>query len=167
LTQTHKAGDLRYAVITDYMEEWGHIENTTHSLGMFSAHQKDTQDLLLTLSSWAHANKKPEQSTLLLVDDLEAVAKLDFDSLQSFRWLLARGPSRRIWPVITMNADRYGQVLSWIPVFRTRIFGRIKNEQVASALGGDKVSALDSLEAGIQFSLRENGNWVRFWLPSF
>jgi hypothetical protein len=56
-------------------------------------------------------------------------------------------------------------VLSWIQIFRTRIFGRIENERVAAALGGDKASALDQLQAGMQFSLRENGNWLRFWLP--
>ena len=87
---------------------------------------------------------------------------VDFDALQDFRWLLARGPSRRVWPIITMDAERYGQVLSWIPLFRTRIFGRIMNERVESALGGDKVSALSELEAPNQFSLRENGSWVRF-----
>jgi hypothetical protein len=65
-----------------------------------------------------------------------------------------------------MNAERYGQVLSWIPMFRTRVFGRIEKERVAEALGGDQTSALNRLEAGIQFSLRENGEWLRFWLPS-
>jgi hypothetical protein len=65
-----------------------------------------------------------------------------------------------------MNAERYGQVLSWIPMFRTRIFGRIAKEHVAEALGSDPASALNQLEAGIQFSLRENGKWLKFWLPS-
>jgi hypothetical protein len=97
-----------------------------------------------------------------MIDDLEAIAKLDFDALQNFRWLLARGPSRRVWPIVTMDAERYGQVLAWIPLFRTRIFGRIENERVASALGGDKVSALGKLEAPNQFSLRENDSWIRF-----
>jgi hypothetical protein len=65
-----------------------------------------------------------------------------------------------------MSAERYGQVLSWIEIFRTRVFGRIENPRLAEALG-DKLSALDQLEAGKQFSLRENGNWLQFSLPSF
>jgi hypothetical protein len=69
--------------------------------------------------------------------------------------------------LITMSAERYGQVLSWIEIFRTRVFGRIENPRLAEALGGDKLSALDQLEAGKQFSLRENGNWLQFSLPSF
>jgi len=87
--------------------------------------------------------------------------------LQNFRWLLLRGPARRVWPVITLNAERYEQIISWLQNFRTRIFGRIIDEGAASALGADKTSALNQLEARIQFTLRENGNWLRFWLPSF
>jgi hypothetical protein len=51
-------------------------------------------------------------------------------------------------------------------MFRTRIFGKITNAQTAEVLGGDTASALDQLEAGTQFSLRENGKWLKFWLPS-
>jgi hypothetical protein len=102
-----------------------------------------------------------------LVDDLESMARLDVETPQNFRWLLLRGPARRVWPIITLNADRYGQVLAWIEIFRTRVFGRITNRRTAEALGGDKASAVDQLEAKVQFTLRENGGWLRFWLPSF
>jgi len=167
LVQTHAVKDLQYGVVTAHPDEWASVENSEHRVGVFSAAHTSAQDFMLTLTEWAHASKKLSQSVLLLIDDLESIAKLDFDSLQNFRWLLARGPSRRVWPVITMNAERYGQVLSWIPLFRTRIFGRIKNERVANALGGDETSALDTLDAPNQFSLRENGKWVRFGLPAF
>jgi hypothetical protein len=166
VTQTHKPEDVQFGVITPHPEEWESMEITSHQAGLFSAHKTETQDFLLSLASWAHSNKNTRQTVLLLIDDLEAIASLDFDALQNLRWLLLRGPSRRVWPIITMNAERYGQVLSWIPNFRTRIFGRIENEHVAAALGGDKPSALDQLQAGIQFSLRENESWLRFWLPS-
>ena len=167
LTQTHKPEDLQYGVLTNHPDEWNDIEGTKHRAGVFSINHSSAQDFMLSLASWAHGNKGSKQSILLLIDDLESVAKLDFDALQNFRWLLARGPARRVWPIITMNADRYGQVLSWIPIFRTRIFGRIRNERVAEVLSGNKASALDRLEAPIQFSLRENEKWVKFWLPGF
>lgn len=167
LMQTHSADDLQYGVLTNHPEEWNDLETTKHRVGVFSIRHKSAQDFILSLASWAHENKASRQSVLLLVDDLESVAKLDFDALQNFRWLLARGPSRRVWPIITMNADRYGQVLSWIPIFRTRIFGRIRNERAAEVLSGDRTSALDRLEALVQFALRENEKWVKFWLPSF
>jgi len=165
LVQTHQQNDLQYGIVTSRPEEWEGVETTPHRAGIFSTNETSAQDLILSMASWAHENKKPRQSVLLLVDDLEAIAKLDFDALQNFRWLLARGPSRRVWPIITMDAERYGQVLAWIPLFRTRIFGRIENEQVAVALGGDKSSALGQLEAPNQFSLRENDSWIRFIRP--
>jgi len=164
--QTHKSSEVQFGVITDHPDEWEDIEETSHRVGIFSTHHTGTEKFLLSLDSWAHSNKNTKQSVLLLIDDLESVARLDFDALQKFRWLLLRGPSRRVWPIVTMNAGRYGQVLSWIPVFHTRIFGQIKAEHVARALGGDEMSALNELETGIQFSLRENGSWLRFWLPS-
>jgi len=164
--QTHTSNDVQFVVITDYPDEWDEINETPHRVGIFSANHNNTQGLLLSLSSWARSNGNAKQSILLLVDGLESVAKLDFELLQNFRWLLLRGPVKRVWPIVTMNAGRYGQVLSWIPNFRMRIFGHIENGHIAAALGGDHVSALDKLEAGIQFSLRENASWLRFWLPS-
>jgi len=167
LTRTHSPEDLQYGVVTAHPDEWDVIEDTKHRVGIFSTTHSGSQDLVLSLASWAHQNRNSKQSVLLLVDDLESLAKQDFDALQNFRWLLARGPSRHVWPIITMHAERYGQVISWIPIFRTRIFGRIRSDRVAEVLSSDKASGLDKLEAPIQFSLRENEKWVKFWLPSF
>jgi hypothetical protein len=167
LLRTHKASELQYGVLTNHSEEWDEVDTTPHRVGVFPIGHSSAQDFMLSLASWAHANKDSKQSVLLLVDDLEVLARLDFDALQNFRWLLARGPTRRVWPVITMSAERYGQVLAWIPIFRTRIFGRIRNERVAEVLSSDKASALNGLEAPVQFSLRENEKWVKFWLPVF
>lgn len=164
--QTHDANDLQYGVITSHTDEWERIEETPHSVGVFHVNHTNAQDLILSLASWAHTNKNTHQSVLLLVDDLEQVASLESDAVQNFRWLLLRGPSRRVWPIITLSTEKYEQVLSWLQNFRTRIFGRIIDERVSKALGGDEASSLDQLEARIQFSLPENGNWLRFWLPS-
>lgn len=167
LVLTHTERDLQYGVVTPNLEEWQDLPRTNHRVGLFDVSQTGAQDLILSLASWAHSNRNTEQSVLILVDDLEAMAKMDRETLNHFRWLLLRGPARRVWPIITMNADRYGQVLAWIEIFRARIFGRVMNPKVAQALGGDKASALEQLESGVQFTLRENDGWLRFWLPSF
>jgi hypothetical protein len=163
--QTHHSADLQFGVVTHHPEEWEDIPSTDHHVGIFPVQQNSSHDFLFSLAGWAHKSQS-KQAVLLLIDDLEAIARLNADILQSLRWLLLRGPARKVWPIVTMNAERYGQVLSWIPMFRTRVFGRIEKEGVAEALGGDKASALDRLEAGVQFSLRENGRWLRFWLPA-
>ena len=165
--QSHDPSNVQYGVITNHPGEWEIVAATAHRAGLFSPDQAGAQDLIVSLASWAHANRNARQSVLLFIDDLEAVANLDAESLQSFRWLLLRGPARRVWPVITLNTGKYTQVVSWLQSFRTRIFGRIADQRTAGALGADKTSDLDQLEVRIQFALRENGNWLRFWLPSF
>jgi DNA translocase FtsK/SpoIIIE-like protein len=164
--QTHSSNDVQFGVVTNYPDDWESINETPHRVGVFPVGHKSTQEFMQSLASWAHSNKSTQQCVLLLVDDIESVASLDSETVQSFRWLLLRGPARRVWPIITLNAPRYGQVISWLQNFRTRVFGRVANSRVAEALGGDKASALGQLEARIQFSLREKDNWLRFWLPS-
>ena len=173
LTQTHSASDVQFGVITNYPDEWESLEATPHRSGIFPVGHNSTVEFLGSLASWAHSNKNTHQCVLLLMDDLESVASLSPEAVQNFRWLLLRGPARRVWPIVTLNASRYGQVISWLQSFRTRLFGRVANGRIAEALSGTKASGLDQLEARIQFSLRERDprsspaeNWLRFWLPS-
>lgn len=164
--QAHSSNDVQFGVITSDPEGWEGTDGTPHRVGIFPTGSKGTQEFVQSLASWAHSNKNTHQCILLLVDDLESVASLDSETVQSFRWLLLRGPARRVWPIVTLNAPRYGQVLSWLHSFRTRIFGRVASGHVADALSGDNASGLSQLEAQIQFSMREKENWLRFWLPS-
>ena len=166
VVKTHSTNDVQFGVITNYPDEWDSIEETTHRVGIFPVGTKNTQDFVQSLAAWAHSNKNTQQCVLLLVDDLESLASLDPETVKDFRWLLLRGPARRVWPIVTLNAPRYGQVISWLQNFRTRVFGRVANARIAAALGGDNASVLSQLEARIQFSIREKDNWLRFWLPS-
>jgi hypothetical protein len=166
MMRTHSSTELQYGVITDHPDEWTEVGGTSHRVGVFPTFHNSAGDFLLSLAAWAHGNRNPRHSMLLLVDDLESMVKLDFDTLQNFRWLLLRGPARRVWTFATLDAEQYGKVLSWIPNFRTRIFGRIGTEQVARALGGGAASALEALWGPNQFSLRENGGWLKFRLPN-
>jgi len=167
LIRMHLPATLQYTVVTHNSDEWKNVERTSHQVGIHYAEESEAYKLLNDLVSRAHLNGNPHTANILLIDDLETMARHDLDSLQDFRWLLARGPSRKIWPIVTMDAQRYGQVISWVPIFRTRIFSRIQDAKIAYALGGDKDSGLSDLEAPNQFSLRENGKWIRFWLPGF
>ena len=167
LILTHSEKDTQYCVITPRPEEWEAVEKTAHRLGIFDVTQVAAQELVESLASWAHSNRNTTQSVLVLIDDLEAMLKMEPQALQHFRWLLLRGPARRVWPIVTLSAEGYGEVLPWLETFRTRVFSRLTDAQLARALGGDQKSALDQLEAGVQYTLRENSSWLRFWLPSF
>jgi hypothetical protein len=167
LCLTHSESNAQYGVITTQPEEWEQVEKTGHRVGIFDVTQVGAQELVQSLASWAHSNRNTTQSVLILIDDLEAMVRMESDALQQFRWLLLRGPARRVWPIVTLRAEHYGEVLLWLENFRTRIFGRLTNPHISQALGGDQKAGLEQLDPSTQFTLRENDGWLRFWLPSF
>ena len=101
---------------------------------------------------------------LLLIDGLEG---LDADTSlhQSIRWLLLRGPARRIWPIVTLKATRASAVNQWLPSFRTRLCGHIASDRDLTPIAGTSGASFDVLEAGSQFAMREGKLWLPFRLP--
>ncbi len=167
LTLTHQENDTQYAVLTKRTNEWEEVAATGHRLGIFDMNQVAARDFVTSLASWAHSNKTASQTIVILIDGLEAMIEMDPEAVQNLRWLFLRGPARRVWPFITLDAERYGEVLAWLDLFRTRFFGKVANPSTGLALGGDPTAALENLQPRVQFTLRENTSWLRFWLPSF
>jgi hypothetical protein len=161
----HQPENLQFAVLTNHPDEWTGLEQIPNNVGVFPLYHKSAEDLIHSLASWAHDNKTSQQSVLLLVDDLEAASNLDFDARQNLRWLLLRGPARRVWPILTLNPNRMENIMPWLEAFHTRIFGTMQTPRHISQL--DAVSArLESLHSGSHFTLKEGDHWLRFWLPS-
>ena len=161
----HAVGDVQFGVITNYPDEWEHLTALEHCVGIFPTYHNSAIDFLSSLSGWAHANKGSQQSILLLIDDLESMEHIDFEARQTLRWLLLRGPSRRVWPIISMNGERALRVESWLEAFRTRIFGNIQSDRTAENLTGIPGTTLKHLQTGLQFALREGDDWLKFWIP--
>lgn len=164
-TDMHTPGNVQFGVVTNYPDEWGHLDEFEHCVGIFPTYHDSAVDFLSSLSGWAHANKDSQQSILLLIDDLESMNDLDFDARQTLRWLLLRGPSRRVWPIITLNVERASEVEDWLEAFRTRIFGQVKDDRTADNLTGISGSTFRHIQAGLQFALREGDDWLKFWIP--
>jgi hypothetical protein len=161
----HQPEDVQFGVLTNHPDEWSSVEGIPNNVGVFPFYNQSAEDFILSLASWAHNNKTSQQSVLLLLDDLEAASNLDFDARQNLRWLLLRGPARRVWPIVTLNPNRMENILPWLDAFHTRIFGTMQNSRDIKQL--DAVSAeLGSLESGSHFTLREGDSWLRFWIPS-
>src|SRR5215212_3068891 len=161
----HQPDDVQFGVLTNHPDEWSGMENIPNNVGVFPLYNQSAEDFILSLASWAHGNKTSQQSVLLLLDDLEAASNLDFDARQNLRWLLLRGPARRVWPILTLNPDRMENIMPWLDAFRTRVFGSMQNPKHIKQL--DAVSAeLGSLNSGSHFTLREGESWLRFWIPS-
>lgn len=161
----HQPDELQFGVLTNHTEEWSAYDRIPNNVGIFPLYGNSSQDFLLSLASWAHSNKTSTQRVILLLDDLEAASNLDFDARQNLRWLLLRGPARRVWPIITINPNRMENVQPWLDAFRTRIFGPIQDTQRVLQLSAEDAN-LDSLNIGTQFALREGDHWLRFWIPS-
>jgi len=161
----HQPDDVQFGVLTNHPDEWSGMENIPNNVGVFPLYNQSAEDFILSLASWAHGNKTSQQSVLLLLDDLEAASNLDFDARQNLRWLLLRGPARRVWPIITLNPNPMENIMPWLDAFRTRVFGTMQDQKQIGQL--DAVSAeLESLHSGSHFTLQEGDHWLRFWLPS-
>ncbi|MGZ9164015.1 MAG: NACHT domain-containing protein [Anaerolineales bacterium] len=161
----HQPQELQFGVLTSHPDEWNAFEDIPNNVGVFPFYHQSAEDFILSLASWAHENKTSRQSVLLLLDDLEAASNLNFDARQNLRWLLLRGPARRVWPIITLNPQRMENIAPWLEAFHTRIFGTIQNPQHTKQLGAESAE-LDSLNSGTQFTLREGDRWLRFWAPN-
>ena len=161
----HQSDDVQFGVLTNHPDEWSGMQEIPNNVGIFPLYNQSSEDFILSLASWAHGNKTSRQSVLLLLDDLEAALNLDFDARQNLRWLLLRGPARRVWPIITLNPNRMENILPWLDAFRTRVFGTMQDQKQIRQL--DAVSAeLESLNSDSHFTLQEGDHWLRFWLPS-
>ena len=161
----HQPQELQFGVLTSHPDEWGGYEQIPNNVGVFPLYGNSSQDFLLSLASWAHDNKSSRQSVLLLLDDLEAATNLDFEARQNLRWLLLRGPARRVWPIVTLNPDRTNGLLPWLEAFHTRIFASIQKPDHRRFFAVENAD-LGSLVHRSQFAMREDDHWLRFWIPS-
>lgn len=157
--------EVQYGVITQYPQEWTNFQNHQNNAGIYAAQDNNSKELLQSLFTWAHNNKGDSQSVILMIDDLEAVTKLDEKSQQNLRWLLLRGPSRRVWPIVTLNVSCADNMEAWLDFFHTRLFGHIEVIQEANFITGKSNHKLSDLTAGSQFTMREGNNWLNFWAP--
>lgn len=158
----HPPSEVQYGVITQYPNEWTGFQNNA---GIYTTQEDATQELLQSLVTWAHNNKSDRQSVLLLIDDLEAMTKLDQQAEQNLRWLLLRGPSRRVWLIVTVNASRAQNMETWLDFFRTRLFGHVHDPRDSHFITSHPDKSLDELTTGSQFTMLEGNNWLNFWVP--
>jgi hypothetical protein len=156
---------VRYAVLTDFPDEWDGFENEPHCLGVYPAYDSSTIDLLYELACQAEAGAE-QAAVLLLFDGLDSALHIDPIGQENLRYLLEYGPQAHIWPIVSVNAARAAKLPEWLSYFRTRIYGRISHPDVAEELTPLPGAGLNTLFPGAQFCMRQKSHWLRFWLPS-
>ncbi|MCE9645979.1 MAG: hypothetical protein K8S20_08255 [Chloroflexi bacterium] len=158
----HSAEEIQYGVITSKPEEWSGFPENQINMGLYLPQHDNTREFLQSLTDWAHNNKGGEQSIVLFMDGLDVVKDIDPQTEQNLRWLLLRGPSRRIWPIFTIDVDQARNMESWLTFFRTRLFGHIQLTTDSAFIAGQVDETLRNLTAGSQFAMREGNKWLKF-----
>jgi len=158
--------NVQSGIITQHPDEWKSFQGNQSTVGIYATQENNTPELLQSLVTWAHNNKGEGQSILLLIDNLETITKLDQQTEQNLRWLLLRGPSRRVWPIVTVNTSRAQDMETWLGFFRTRLFGHIHDSHDSQFIANDPNKSFDDIIAGSQFTMREGNNWLNFWVPA-
>jgi hypothetical protein len=161
----HDPGDVSFAVLTPFPEEWSDLEYLPHCLGVWPAFHPSAADFISQLVGWAEILPKTRQAVLFLFDGLDLIAGGDFQSQHDLRWLLLYGPEYHIWPVISVNPARLAHLQTWLEYFHTRVLGQVKHTHNARSLVKDPHIVLADLLPGKQFGLLQSRNWIKFWLP--
>jgi hypothetical protein len=156
---------VRYAVLTDFPDEWDGFESEAHCLGVYPAYESDAIALLYDLACQAETGGS-DVATLLLFDGLDSALHIDPLGQENLRYLLAYGPRACIWPMVSINAGRAAKLPDWLAFFRTRVYGRISHPGLAEELTPIPGAGLNTLFPSAQFCLRQKSHWLRFWLPS-
>ena len=168
--RTHRPDQLQFCALARRPEEWAGFERLGNCFGIVSSENGAARRALGELVAFIQ-DDPDANPMLLLVDDPTG---LDPAALDLFHWLLVHGPAASLWPLVTLNAELALELPSWLALFRTRIFGRIAQPELAAELatstslsaGPASDAALHNLLAGAQFCLRSEGHWLRFRVPS-
>jgi hypothetical protein len=160
VTRSHRPHQVQFCAVTPHPDEWYDFQGASHCLGIV-----DPADGAASYALGGLADSVREDSggaVLLLVDDITA---LDSAALDLLHGLLVNGPAARLWPLVTLNARRALQLPSWVRHFRTLVFGRIAQRELADEFTPARDAALHNLRAGVQFCMRSEGHWMRFRVP--
>jgi hypothetical protein len=119
---------------------------------------------LLKAAGWADQRRSGGlngPAVLLLVDDLEAAARLEYDARVNFDWLVKEGPAVRIWPVVCLRASAAKEMTRWVRLFKTRLLGPAEDGGTLGQLSGNPDLSLDAA----QFAVRVQETWLKFRIP--
>ena len=167
INQAHSPNEVSFSIIASDLSEWKAFQHSRNCANLLSPSEPNVVSALHSLVEWAHSNKGAEQISLLLIDHFETLLEIP-ETQTDLRWLLLRGPSRRIWPIVTISSSIAVSKLfrPWLEAFRTRLFGYIHDDHEAQILTGLSNISFTNLMPGFQFVMREGNDWLPFWIPT-
>jgi hypothetical protein len=160
----HNAADVRYAVVTEHPGEWRLFEHSRHCERVLAFHQAFTTGYLHCAALGQPSDIRSSTSLILLIDGFEALVS-DGDLRDSAHALLRSPTPRGVFPLVTLNTSTAAFPDRWLDAFTARLFGYIRDQPTAASLCGSVDNCAGDLQPPAQFSVRERGSWLQFWLP--
>lgn len=164
---------VQFLVLSSQPETWeGWREGlaaSRHCLGVEALDGSGCERWLLKLSAWADQRRLGSTdgpAVLLVVDDLSAATRMEYDARVNFDWLIKEGPAVKIWPVATAAAESLPGLGRWVRLFRSRALGHTLDPEVyrsAAPLEGDDEQSMFRQPG--HFAVHINGSWLRFHTP--
>ncbi len=164
--------NVQFLVLSSQPLEWQNwlegLSAARHCLAVESLEEGGCDRWLMKLSTWADQRRTGSANgpaVLLVVDDLSAATRLEYDARVNFDWLVKEGPGVKIWPMAAAEAEALPGLGRWVRLFKSRIFGPTLDPQVykqAAQLSDEELAMF--AEAG-QFAVRIQENWLKFRLP--
>ncbi|MBK9925444.1 MAG: hypothetical protein IPP66_09145 [Anaerolineales bacterium] len=164
VVSTHQPYEIQYGVMTARPYEWARYADYPHCIGVFSTQETGAMNLIRALAAWIEMHRNSRQSILLFVDELVDLIYWQSGLGRELRRLLLCGPENKIWPVVTVNLENPQAVAPWLGYFHTKIYG-YTNYRSTIDNDGSQDAGFETLSNGVEFSLRENSQWIRFRIP--
>ena len=158
--------DIQYGVVTSNPDEWQTLDTSPGSLGVWPANHFSPQDFVQRITDWAKQPEHGRQVIILFLDDLASIINTSYEIQENIKWLLLNGSKNHVWIVASLNIVRAIRMRVWLDLFNTHIFGYIQQPSLTRALTTDSLSDFESLVPGLEFDIKQRGEWLRFWLPA-
>lgn len=163
---TQDPSDIQFGVVSTKPDEWQTLDASPGSLGVWPANHASAQEFIQRIADWARQPEHGRQVMILFLDDLAAILNSSFEVQENVKWLLLNGGKNQVWIVASLNVVRAIRMRVWLDLFNTHIFGYIQQPSLARAITSDSLTGFDSLVPGLEFDLKQQGGWLRFWLPA-
>ena len=163
---------VQFLILSTRPAEWQTwlegLDAARHCLGIDSLLDGNPDRWLLKLSGWADQRRTGSSSgpaVILVVDDLTAVPRMEYDARVNFDWLVKEGPGVRIWPVGALAVEETPDLARWVRLFKTRILGPAADPALYRQLAAIEEPERASLVGESQFAVRIDENWLKFRVP--
>lgn len=138
--------ELQFVIVTPKYLEWANWVDGPGCGGVYSSEKRPFEKLVNALDLWLKRSDC-SQTLLFFIDGLRAAQSLDPETEVKLQRLLAIGPYRNIWPIVTATEDEFYSMVEWSRYFKKQVLSMSKKG----------VSVFER-----EFAVKEDGSWCKF-----